>query len=269
MKKILAAALCALMLLLVMAGCGATVDPSELAVLDEYAARLDAIEAQLAEAQTETTAEETEPEKTVETPEDVTVRVSIADAGELVVAAREIVVTDSDGDGIVSISDALYCAHEAFYEGGAEAGYAAEETEYGLSLTKLWGVENGGSYGYYVNNASAWSLADPVAEGDYIYAFGYADLEGWSDVYTYFNVLEGTNSVELTLYYLGFDEDWNPVETQLTDATLTVDGEPFPLSMNEEGSTTMSLQGEPGTYVISAVTDAMTITPPVCILTVE
>lgn len=108
-----------------------------------------------------------------------------------------------------------------------------------------------------------------MAKDDHIYAFGYADLEGWSDVYAYFDVLEGTNSVELTLYYLAFDENWNPVETQLTDATLTVDGEPFPFGMNEEGSTTVSVMGEAGTHVISAVTEAMTITPPVCILTIE
>lgn len=265
MKKFIALFVAALMLLALMAGCGAAAETETPA--PETAETQETTETQTEPV--EETEETEEAETEVEPAESVSVYVTIADAGELVVAYEPVEAEDIDGDGIVSISDALYCVHEAFYDGGAEAGYAAEETEYGLSLTKLWGVENGGSYGYYVNNASAWSLADAVAKDDYIYAFGYADLEGWSDVYTYFNVLEGTNSVELTLYYIDYDENWNPVEMQLTDATLTVDGEAFPSPMNEEGSTTMSLQGEPGTYVISAVTDAMTITPPVCILTVE
>lgn len=48
---------------------------------------------------------------------------------------------------------------------------------------KLWGTENGGSYGYYVNNVSTWSLTDPVDEGDYVNAFVYTDLTTWFDTY--------------------------------------------------------------------------------------
>ena len=114
------------------------------------------------------------------------VLVSIAN-GTLVLAAEEITVTDVDNDGALTINDALYAAHEAKFDGGAAAGYGSASTEYGLSMTKLWGVENGGSYGYMVNNASAWSLADPVKTGDHVYAFVYTDTTGFSDSYSYFD----------------------------------------------------------------------------------
>lgn len=32
------------------------------------------------------------------------------------------------------------------------------------------------------------SLTDPVAQGDYLTAYSYADLTAWSDMYAYFNV---------------------------------------------------------------------------------
>ena len=104
----------------------------------------------------------------------VLVYVTIA-AGDLVMAQAPVELSDTDGDGMLTINDALYLAHEEFYEGGAEAGYATAETQWGLSLAKLWGVENGGSYGYYVNNVSANSMADELHDGDHLNAFAYTD----------------------------------------------------------------------------------------------
>ncbi|MBO7666544.1 MAG: hypothetical protein J6S70_03845, partial [Clostridia bacterium] len=106
---------------------------------------------------------------------------------------------DADADGVLTISDALYAAHEAAYEGGAAAGFAAATTEYGLSLTKLWGVENGGSYGYFVNDNSAMSLADPLSDGDEVVAFIYTAAD-WSDAYSFFDVKSGKSGAELTFY---------------------------------------------------------------------
>ncbi|MBP5657968.1 MAG: hypothetical protein J6X52_05545, partial [Clostridia bacterium] len=82
---------------------------------------------------------------------DPVVYVTIAN-GELVLAREAVTLTDADNDGALTINDALYLAHEAKFEGGAAAGYASSTGDYGLSLTKLWGVENGGSYGYFVND---------------------------------------------------------------------------------------------------------------------
>ena len=41
--------------------------------------------------------------------------------GGIVVARESVEVTDIDEDGALTINDALYCAHEKFYDGGAAA----------------------------------------------------------------------------------------------------------------------------------------------------
>ena len=82
-------------------------------------------------------------------PASADVYVTIADNnGKLALTQEKITATDKDNDGKITIDEALLAAHEAKYEGGAAAGYASAMSDWGLSLTKLWGVENGGSYGY-------------------------------------------------------------------------------------------------------------------------
>ena len=96
---------------------------------------------------------EQEEESVTADPVPVVVYVTVADAGVLRVANQALTVMDADGDGAVTADQVLTAAHDAFFEGGAKAGFTFEETEYGMSIIKFWGVENGGSYGYYVNNA--------------------------------------------------------------------------------------------------------------------
>lgn len=200
----------------------------------------------------------------------VEVRVTISSAGELAAVYEKVTVTDVDGDGAFTINDALTCAHDALYEGGAAAGYGSEETEYGLSMTKLWGVENGGSYGYWVNNASAWSLADPVAEGDHIYAFSYADLESWSDTYTWFEAPTAETAVggelTLTLSSAGYDADWNSVTLPCAGAVVTAAGSEF--VTDEDGKAVVTFE-KAGTYVVTASSESATLVPPVCVVTVR
>ncbi len=187
------------------------------------------------------------------------------DQGKLVVANEAFDVTDADGDGIVSISDALYAAHEAKFEGGAAAGYEAGDVGYGLSLLRLWGIENGGSYGYYINNASPISLADAITDGDLICAYAYTDLETWSDTYSYFDIARAVNNGELTLTLnaIVFDADFNPVPTPVEGAVITIDGEITEFVTDSNGSVTITL-GDAEEYLISAVSETMTLVPPVC-----
>ncbi|MGN1345467.1 MAG: hypothetical protein ACI4V1_01670 [Eubacteriales bacterium] len=208
-----------------------------------------------------------------ETDAAATVYVTISDAnGQLVLTQEAITVTDADADGALTINDALYAAHEAKYEGGAAAGYGSGMTDYGLSLNKLWGTENGGSYGYYLNDASAWSLTDPVADGDAINAFVYTDLTAWSDQYCFFNVrnVEGTagDTITLTLSAAGYDAEYNPITVPVENAVLTIDGVKTTYTTDANGSVSLSL-GEADTYVLSAVSDTMTLVPPTCIVTVK
>ena len=192
------------------------------------------------------------------------VYVTIADAeGALAVVEEPVSVTDADEDGQLTINDALILAHEEFYEGGAAEGYAAVTSDYGLSVAKLWGAENGGSYGYYVNGASAWSLVDPLSDGDYLDAYVYTDLEAWSDMYTCFDTrVFADTSVALTLTGAGFDENWNPVSVPVVGAEITVDGEGTGVFTDENGQAVVTLEKKEGRTVISAVSDTATIVPP-------
>ena len=200
-----------------------------------------------------------------------TVYVSIStDTGALVLAYAPVTVTDADGDGALTICDALMLAHAAHHPEGA-AAFLAEQSEWGLSLYKLWGVENGGSYGYYLNDASAWSLVDPVKDGDHVKAYVFTDLTAFSDTYAYFTApvaAAAVNSeITLTLNAAGYDEAWNPVTLPVAGATLTVNGEKTDVITDENGNAVLTL-AEAGTYTISAVSDTMTLVPPVCIVTV-
>lgn len=200
------------------------------------------------------------------------VYVTISDGtGNLPLAQEKITVTDVDADGALTINDALFAAHDAKYEGGAAAGYASGESEYGLSLNKLWGVENGGSYGYYVNNSSALSLNDTIADGDYINAYVYSDLTAWSDAYCWFDAYTANASagseLALTLSCAGYDADWNPVTLPVNGAVITVNGEKTNFATDENGKTVIMLD-KAGEYIISAVSDTQTLVPPVCKVTV-
>lgn len=206
------------------------------------------------------------------TADSVNVLVTISDAnGNLVMTQEKITVDDIDGDGLLTIHDALYCAHEVGYEGGAAEGYASAQSEWGLSLTKLWGTANGGSYGYTVNNASATGLTDTLKNGDYLNAYVYTDLTAWSDQYCYFNAFSLSakkgEEITLTLSASGYDADWNPVTLPVADAVITVNGEATSYKTDAEGKVTLKLN-KTGNAVISATSQTLTLVPPVCTVNV-
>lgn len=208
----------------------------------------------------------------VSAEDDVQVTVTIADAaGSLALAAETVSVTDTDGDGTLTIHDALYLAHEAYYAQGA-AGYGSAQTDYGLSLTKLWGAEGGSGFGYYRNDASAMSLADPVADGDRISAFVYTDTVNWSDTYCFFDVqtadVASGDALTLTLSAAGYDANWNPVTLPVANAVLTVNGTETAFLTDEEGRVTLSF-AEAGEQIISAVSRDRILVPPCCKVTVQ
>lgn len=199
--------------------------------------------------------------------ESANVFVTISD-GILAVAQEPITVTDIDGDGALTINDAVYLAHEAKYEGGAAAGYASSSSAYGLGITMLWGVENGGSYGYYINNAAATGLTDTVKDGDYISAYVFTDTTNFSDVYCYFDVntvsaAEG-QAFTLTLLAAGYDENWVPVVKPFEGATILIDGNETELKTDAEGKVTITIDSAKS-CVISAKSDFATLVPPVCV----
>lgn len=196
-----------------------------------------------------------------------TVYITISNASSLVLTQEAVTVTDIDNDGSLTVNDALYCAHEAKYDGGAAAGYSSYYSSYGLSIGKLWGTDNGGSYGYYINNNSAWSLADTIKEGDYLTAFVYSDHTAWSDTYCWFDVNTANatagDAVTLTLFCYAYDADWNMVVTPVAGATITLDGMATEYKTDADGKVTITLD-KAGSILISATSDEQTLVPPVC-----
>lgn len=201
-----------------------------------------------------------------------TVYVSVANKGSLVISSEKVTVTDIDGDNVLTVNDALYAVHEEKYEGGAAAGYSYYSYEdYGLSLGMLWG-DNSGNFGYCLNNAFAWSLADPVSDGDYVYAYIYTDTDYYSDMYTFFDAnsvsVAADGEISLTLSGAGYDEAWNPVTVPVAEAAITVNGEKIGIKTDENGKATVRI-ADGGTYVISAISESAVLVPPVCIATVS
>ncbi len=203
---------------------------------------------------------------TVSAEETISVNVTIADGnGQLVLAQASVVAKDMNSDGKITIDEALFAAHEQHYNGGAAAGYNAYDSEYGRSLGVLWG-DDCGSYGYYVNNASAMSLDDEVKENDYINAFCYTDLTSWSDTYCYFDkYYVNDDSFTLTLSAASWDENYNPITVPVEGAVITINGERTEFVTDAEGKANITISDpETGIHVISAVSDTQTIVPPVC-----
>ena len=257
MKKILSLVLILACFALLLAGCGEK-------TLDATTA------AQTTAAQT--VAETTAAQTTVEPAEPQTVLVTIADKnGEAVLKLAEITASDLDEDGKVTIYEALKAAHATCPNGGAD-GIAAEVGQYGLSMVKLWGEENGGSFGYYVNETSAWSLADEVHTGDRVVAFAYTDLVGWSDAFCYFDPIIATKTsgenVELSLTAIVFDTEVGAMAPKaVVGAKIYVNGVDSGLTTDAEGKVMLTLAS--GVNEIAAKSDTLTLVPPIAKITVE
>ncbi len=187
--------------------------------------------------------------------EGVTVYVSVAVSGQIAIAALPVTVTDTDGDGVLSISDALACAHN---NSGKE--YVAADTDYGKTIYTLWGITNGGWYGCYHNNESVYSLASEVSDGDRIYAFTYKDTEYASDLFTYFELADDG----LVLYSVGYDAEWNIVSSPLADAVITLDGADTEYTTDSLGKAPMPTSNTVGRHIISVRKDGAILVPAVC-----
>lgn len=206
--------------------------------------------------------------------ESVKVNVTIADAeGNLVLAQESIDVTDYDKDGTLTIADALYCTHADKFSGGAD-GVKIGQGTHGLELQKLWGVDNGINYGFYVNNKMSNGVSDPIEDGSYLNAFIFRDTKTFADKYSYFDTytenVEAGEEKELTLYRIVFDENYAPVPEAVAGAKITVNGEETDLVTDAEGKVKVKAD-KSGKNVVSAlydVSDTVKIVPPAAVLNV-
>lgn len=188
------------------------------------------------------------------------------DKGLIPVAYESVQVSDFDKDGMLTINDTLIGAHKAFYKDG-ESGYETMMGDYGLFITKLWGVENGGSYGYYHNNKMGMSLTEEVRSGDSLNAYVFVDIEGFSDTYCFFDKAQLSadkdSIVTLTLKKVTFDENYMPIDVPCANAEILLNGEKTGIKTNENGEAAIKLS-KSGNVIISAVSENETLVPPVC-----
>ena len=182
---------------------------------------------------------------------------------------KDVTVTDIDNDGSLTINDALYIAHEENFTGGAAEGYKSAEGQYGLGLKKLWGVDNGDNYGYYVDNKSAFNLADKITDGSYIGAFVYTDNTSYSDSYSWFDKnktdAKQGDELELTLSRAAFDSSWNPITLPVEGAVISINGEATEVKTDAEGKAKVKID-KAGQNIISAKSDKQILVPPVCVV---
>lgn len=204
---------------------------------------------------------------TASAAEEITVNVTISNAGKVEVAGKDVKVADRNNDGKFDIDETLYAAHEAFYEGGAAAGYLSKQSDWGLSIDKLWGVTNGGGYGYYADNQFSMGLTDPVKDGGTLTAFVYSDLKGWSDSFCYFDQKEikdakqgDEKTLKLTKFVFGTDGAAKTVPA--AGAVITIDGEKTAFKTDENGEVKVKFE-KTGDLLVSAVSDTDTLVPPV------
>ena len=207
-----------------------------------------------------------EPEKVLAT---IDVFVTLSDSGKIVLAQGKVTVTDIDENEKFDINEVLVAAHKAIDAEDDYSSYVHEQ--YGLCIGKLLG-DDSACFGYYVNDASAWSLADEVVEGDYVSAFVYADKEWCVDSYSRFN-LRTANVVKgetfaIALENSSYDADWNTVFSATANAKILVNGEECNYVTDENGVAELTFE-EAGTYVLSASVEAFLMVPPVCVVTVR
>ena len=190
--------------------------------------------------------------------------VTSSSAGKPVLEQEPVEVTDRDKDGIISIYDAILTAHIMYAIKGAD-DFAVRESEYGPTIEKLWGVENGGSYMYYLNDGFVTSLRTEIKDGDRINVYSFKDLKSWSDVYTFFDKSETTVSLgkTLELRLMGYDYSLDPNggASPIAGAYITVNGEKTDYVTDADGRVSVSL-AEMGKYVISAGSDSAALVPP-------
>ncbi len=197
-----------------------------------------------------------------------TVFVTISDAsGSFVLAGEPIVVHDTDGDGMLTVHDALSLAHDAFCKGG----YAVAAPYGDPEITKLWGISDR-DFGCYIEGGLVYRLSDSVFDGDHIQAFVCS--ENGTDLLSYFSKSEvtfDTGKEDLTLYGYALTVEGNLRSYPISGAEITVNGEKIGKKTDKEGKFTLSANdlAEGQKNVISAEINDGNLVPPILVVSAE
>ena len=160
--------------------------------------------------------------------------------GENVIIKTPVSVTDVDGDGLLTVNDALDLAGDAIR--------APSDTSnvYVYVVPDLNGVLGG------LGQKGTERITDRASA--YIYKeASYFDRSSLT--------VDPGMAFTLTLRHTGFDADRNLVTTPVANAVITIDGAESGFVTDDEGKVTVTLD-KPGTAVLSAVTDIEQCVPP-------
>ena len=164
------------------------------------------------------------------------------------------------GKATYNFDDVFKNAHEQYHPDG-ESAYGTAATDWGTSLSKLWGIENGGNYGYQVNGGvqMAMGLTDPINDGDFVDGMVYKNAYPNTEAYAKFDkklvIAEVGEEIALVLTAgTEYDENWNYVFTPVKDAVISVDGVKAEVTTDAEGKMTICFDKDTdaGEHVISA-----------------
>ena len=209
-------------------------------------------------------------------PAEIQVYVSVSLQGQLAqtkdkAPAVLLPVTVSEGATVDTVLKAL---HKEYCPAGEE-GYATADSQYGTSMTKLWGQSEGAG-GYYVNGIMPWTVVDqtPVKDGDHVEVIIYRS--DWSDSYAAFQTGSMTvgagQQVELCLKKTVFDETGMSQLQPVVGAKLLLGDakgvKETDYVTDENGKVTVSLT-DLGDYIVSARTEKENLTAPVLSLKVR
>jgi len=181
-----------------------------------------------------------------------------ADQTGAVMANRPVTVKDLNADGVLTVHEALAAAHAAF---NSPEGYETSETQYGTSVTKLWGTATWNTL-FFVNGSglTVGVGADTVQAGDALLASLNADDTYYADWYTAFDRSTATVAVgeALTLTLTGGQGMAYPADFSRPAAGVKIgtwNGGAFVQTgakVTDAGGTCTLTFDQPGTYYVTA-----------------
>ena len=208
-----------------------------------------------------------------------------------IMADMPVTVTDLNSDDQLTYDEALKAAHNQYKNDG---DYSTSTSEYGTSVSKLWGTASGNLL-FFNNNVGLKNgvAVDTVKEGDHLFASINQDNVYYADWYTYFDSSEKTVYVneEFTLELKGYqgmaggEPEAVPgvqigtsnagIFTQISDKTTGEDGK-VKLSFDAAGTyyvtATGTVSDEVNDYsqytTVTTITANCPIMAPVCKVTV-
>lgn len=205
--------------------------------------------------------------------QNITVTVSGSDKGSML-GLKTLTVSSKafdEGENAVTIADVVTTYCKAI---GKTVKIEYGEA-YGWGLTELFG-DDSGAFGYWNDNASAYSMSDPVENNGFVSVFVYKDQSGWSDKYSFFGSNSMTacpnKSVTLTLKAAGYDDNWNTVIAAYAGAEVGYyNGSTWTKLGTTDAKGNVSVKfAKNGTYTVTAKgANGEILVPPVCVVTVK